>query len=182
MRLRILDFDIENRPLTYIGNDFTTSDVTAIAARFVDRRRMYCWLLGRHSYRAMLGGFRELYDQADIVVGHYIREHDLPILNGAMIEFGLPALGPKLTCDTKLDYVRAKGVSESQENMSEEFGVDAPKVHMSGHGWRIANRLEAKGIRLAKARVTGDVNQNILLREALLKRDLLGPPQVWRPR
>src|SRR5207244_4412562 len=122
--------------------------------------------------RDMLRGFRDLYDQADIVVGHYIREHDLPILNGAMVEFGLPPLGQKLTSDTKLDYVKSKGISESQESMADEFGVEADKVHMTNHAWRIANRLEPRGIRAAKARVTGDVTQNIALREVLLKRDL----------
>ena len=29
--LRVLDFDIENRPLSYLGSDFTTAEVTAIA-------------------------------------------------------------------------------------------------------------------------------------------------------
>src|SRR5262245_59473495 len=44
---RVLDFDIENRPLSYLGQDFTTSEVTAIAASFGRKEKMHVWLLGQ---------------------------------------------------------------------------------------------------------------------------------------
>ena len=34
-------------------------------------------VLGQVDTEEMLAGFRELYDQADVVTGHYIRKHDL---------------------------------------------------------------------------------------------------------
>src|SRR5262249_41684765 len=107
---RILDFDIENRPLTYLGGDFTTAEITAIACGWADRPDDYiaCFLLyaaTEPNAKSMLKSFRVHYDRADIVTGHYIRKHDLPIINGAMTELGLPPLGPKLTIDTKLDLV-----------------------------------------------------------------------------
>jgi DNA polymerase elongation subunit (family B) len=51
--------------------------------------------------------FREAYDAADIVTGHYIRGFDLPILNARMMRHGLPMLGAKLAQDTKGDLARA---------------------------------------------------------------------------
>src|SRR5690242_8588722 len=88
-QLRVLDFDIENRPLSYLGQDYTTGEITAIAASWEGEHHVKVWLLGRDSPDDMLRGFVDLYDQADIVTGHYIRKHDLPIINGALLERGM---------------------------------------------------------------------------------------------
>ena len=181
--LRILDFDIENRPLSYLGGDFTTSEITAIAACWVGQpKSMTCWLLGRDDPGDMLKGFREAYDSADMVTGHYIRMHDLPKINGAMIERGRPPLAEKLTCDTKLDLLRHGGeISASQENLCAMLGLVAPKVKMNTVMWREANRLTPKGLKLTAQRAMGDVIQHMALRLALVERNLLKPPKVWRP-
>lgn len=174
---RVLDFDIENRPLSYLGQDFTTSEVTAIAASFGQDEPMFCWLLGVDDPTDMLREFRAMYDQADMVTGHYIRKHDLPIINGAMLELGLPPLGEKLTQDTMLDLKSIKGVSKSQESLSAMLGTDAPKVHMTQADWRSANRLE--NLQAAKRRVTGDVRQHQQLRLRLLELGYLRAPSRW---
>jgi hypothetical protein len=174
---KVLDFDIENRPLSYLGQDFTTSEITAIAASFGPDQPMHCWLLGIHEPVDMLETFRLLYDQADMVTGHYIRNHDLPIINGAMLEYGLPPLGPKLTSDTKNDLVASKGVSRSQESISEMLGIDLPKIGMSQAMWRAANRLER--LDLTERRVTGDVRQHQAMRGRLLELGMLRAPKMW---
>jgi hypothetical protein len=182
-KVRILDFDIENRPLSYLGQDYTTADVTAIAWCFVgEPKSMRCMLLGRDMPLVMLGAFVHAYRQADMVTGHYIRMHDLPIINGALVELGLDCLDEKLTCDTKLDLVK-KGpvISASQENLCAMLGLVAPKVRMNTVMWREANRLTSAGLKLTAARAVGDVIQHMQLRKALVERDLLGPPQSWRP-
>ena len=183
MRLRWLDLDIENAPLTYLGSDFTTAEVTAIAAGFVGEGRINCWLLTRDplSRKKMLLGFRRMYDQADGVAGHYLLKHDLPILNGAMIEAGLPPLGPKLTSDTKIHFVTSSGVSESQENLSQMYGLQEEKSHMSNASWREANRLTPRGLAKTRARVVGDVRQHMALRAVMIRRGHLRRPQMWRP-
>jgi hypothetical protein len=186
-KLRILDFDIENRPLSYLGQDYTTAEITAIAACWDGARKpVQCWLLEPDDDGVgagiMLEGFREMYDAADMVTGHYIRMHDLPIINGAMVERGLPPLGEKLTCDTKLDLVSHGGaISASQENLCAMLGLAAPKILMNTVKWREANRLTPEGRRLTEKRAVGDVIQHMALRKALVARDLLGPPKVWRP-
>jgi len=181
-RLRILDFDIENRPLTYLGNDYTTAEITAIAACFVDEpKSVVCWLLGRDDPKDMLREFRVLYNWSDMVTGHYIRKHDLPIVNGAMLEYGLGPLDEKLTSDTKLDLVKRKDLSASQENLGAMLGIQDSKVHMSNAMWREANRLTPEGLKLTAQRAIGDVMQHMAMRKKLIERNLLGPPRTWRP-
>lgn len=179
-RLRILDFDIENRPLSYLGMDFTTAEVTAIAASWFGQTTVHCWLLGQVTAEEMLRGFHALYDQADIVTGHYIRKHDLPIINGALVELGLPPLGDKLTSDTKMDFIQSRYISEAQENLSQMFALSDGKEHMSNASWREANRLTPKGLKRTRERVIGDVIQHKGLRNELIKRDLLSAPKMWR--
>src|SRR5688572_19943992 len=71
--MRVLDFDIENRPLSYLGSDFTTAEVTAIAWAWCDRPEdVTCVLLGEMDPIAMLQQFVAAYTQADMVTGHYI--------------------------------------------------------------------------------------------------------------
>jgi hypothetical protein len=186
---KILDWDLENRPLTYLGNDFTTAEITGIAASWIPTRgwrapspeRVYCYLLGELTTETMLGAFRVLYEQADVLTGHYIRAHDLPILNGAMIEFGFPPLSPKLTIDTKIDLLRFKDISKSQESLAGMLGIDAPKITMTQTDWRMANRLEPEGLKRTRERVTGDVIQHKQMYAELVKRGLLGPPKLWTP-
>jgi len=176
---RILDFDTESRPLSWIGPDFTTSELTAIAASFGLDEPVQVWLLGRTDPVYMLQMFRRMWDEADIVTGHYIRNHDLPRINAMMAEFGLPALDAKLTIDTKNDLVKIQGVSKSQQNLSEMLGIEAPKVGMSQNAWRAANRLER--VDLTRARVIGDVRQHQALRLKLNELGWLNPPQLWEP-
>lgn len=176
---RVLDFDIENRPLSYWA-DRPTAEVTAIAACWVDDpKSMKVWLLGRDDPEDMLRGFKALYDQAGMVTGHYIRKHDLPILSGAMMEIGISPLGTCLTEDTKLDLVKRGDLPATQEYLSDMLGVKARKLGMSQAMWRQANRLTPEGLVLTESRVVGDVQQHMKLRVALREAGLLRSPQLW---
>ena len=179
--LRVLDFDIENRPLNYAGEDFTFSEITAIAWQFIGERTHYVLCLGDVPFRTMLLGFVAAYVQADLVTGHNIIKHDLRILNGALLEEGLSPLPPKLVCDTYADLKKKGGVSGSQASLSEMLNIRAPKVGMSQGDWREANRLTPEGIEKTRRRVVGDVRQHIQLRKELLKRGWLKPPRLWTP-
>jgi hypothetical protein len=182
-RLRVLDFDIENRPLSYWVPDRPSAEITAIAAGWTDQKQVHCWMLTRkdNDPGRILERFVELYDEADMVVGHYIRGHDLPIINGALLELGMPALKPKLTRDTRKDLIKLKDMPVSQEALAEYFGLSHGKQHMSQPAWRQANRLGAGADRLTRARVVGDVQQNKELVQVLAKLNYLKPPVVWRP-
>jgi hypothetical protein len=177
--LRVLDFDIENRPLSYLGSDFTTAEVTAIAWAW-DPSEVNVFLLGEHDLATILALFVEAYNQADIVTGHYILGHDLPMLNGALMECGMPALADKQVSDTKLHLMRSKGISLSQESLGAMFRLDHQKVQMNQSKWRAANRLTPEGLQEVRQRVTGDVKQHMALRRELLQRGYLGPAKRWR--
>ncbi len=129
----------------------------------------------------MLTRFRELYDEADMVTGHYIRKHDLPIINAAMIEHGFEPLGEKLTSDTRLDLVRTKDLSMSQESLAAMYRLSRAKHHMSQDEWREANRLTSAGLAQTRRRVVSDVRQHKQLRERLLEAGALKGPKLWKP-
>jgi hypothetical protein len=176
----ILDFDLENRPLSYLGMDFTTSEVTAIACKWTcDKDQHTVWLLGEDDPQRMLEQFAEMYTAADMVTGHYIRNHDLPILQGAMAEYDLPPLPRRMSEDTKNDLIGFKGISKSQENLAAMFGLEAEKIQMNQVKWRDANRLTRSGLTLTEKRVVGDIYQHEQLRLALRERGLLKSAKPW---
>jgi len=179
--LRVLDFDIENRPLSYLGSDFTTAEVTAIAWAWTDQPNdVTVYLLGEHELPAILARFVAAYQQADLITGHYITGHDLPMINGALMECRLPTLPDKCVQDTKTHLVRSKGLSLSQESLGAMFRLDHEKVQMNQSKWRAANRLTPEGLAEVRKRVTGDVQQHIALRRELLALGYLAAPTLWK--
>jgi hypothetical protein len=182
-KLRVLDFDIENRPLSYWMPDRPSAEVTVVAASWLDSKHVDCWILTRRDKDPgrILKRFVELYDQADMVTGHYIRKHDLPIINGALLELGMPRLQPKLASDTRVDLMRLKDMPASQEALAEYFGLTHAKQHMSQPAWRKSNRLGADGYALARARAVSDVQQHKELRAIMIKHGYLKPPRMWTP-
>lgn len=179
--MRVLDFDVEARPLHWISGDYVSKEITAIAWAWCDRPEdVTCYLLGETEPVDMLRAFCAAYDQADMVTGHFIRGYDLPMVNGALTEYQLPSLGDKLTQDTKIDLVRRQGLSGSQENLGAMLGLVNPKVKMDQAKWRAANRLTPEGLVAVRERVVGDVQQHIEMRRRLLELGYLAPPVKWR--
>lgn len=180
--IKILDFDIENRPLSYWAPDMPTAEITAIASCWADdMRTMEVTLLGVDDPLVMLSSFVKRYNEADMVTGHYIRKHDLPIINGALMEYGLPKLEPKLTCDTRLDMYKKGGIPATQEYLGELLELPFQKIVMSQHKWRRANRLTPEGIEATKKRVVGDVYEHMALRIKMVELGLLRAPKMWTP-
>ncbi len=187
--LHVLDFDIENRPLSYWMDDRPTAEITAIASCWVDDLSSMEVLLlepDDDGPRAILERFVARYNMADMVTGHYIRKHDLPIINGALYELDMPLLTAKLTCDTKLDMFSKADVPATQEflletlHVKDVYGKQLTKYHMSQTDWREANRLGA-GREKTRERVASDVYDHIHLRQAMLDRGMLRPPRMWNP-
>lgn len=176
-QLRVLDFDIENRPLSYWYDGKPTAEITAIGCSFLGSDHIESWELGPYSVRQILENFLEVYEEADMVIGHYIRRHDLPNINGALMEEKLPPLSSKLSHDTKNDLIKRDGLSMSQEALSAMFELDAAKHHMVQQSWRDANRLTKGGIALTRKRVRDDVVQHKQLHKVLLP--YLHPPRIW---
>lgn len=196
-RLSILDFDLENRPLSYLGMDWTSAEVTAIGWSWVGDDEVSTMMLhldGRYGFKPgtlpevaldpadAFRVFRHVLTSADILTGHYITKHDLPIVNSMLMELGLEPLPELLTQDTQAHSIRVKDLSRSQENLASMFRMAEAKHHMTQSEWREANRLTEAGIEGSRKRVVDDVIQHKALREEMLKRKLLGSPKKWRSR
>jgi hypothetical protein len=188
-QLKVIDFDMECRPLSWFGGDFVTKEITAIAWRFLDEKKTHCWTLTHQpterlfeeAIREGLGLFVGAFEKADIGTGHYVRGFDLPTLNSALAEVGMNVLNSKMIQDTKGDLPKMSGISKSQENLGGLLKLEHEKVQMHQGTWRSANRLTKEGVALSRKRCIGDVEQHIEFREVLLERRLLSPPSRWWP-
>jgi DNA polymerase elongation subunit (family B) len=158
------------------------SQITAIAWGWVDSAKVDHALLAQDlsNEQSMLEQFLEAYNEADIVTGHYIRRHDLPLLNDHCMRYGWGLLKPKLTQDTK-DLPSVKALGLSQENLSTLYELDAQKYHMNGRKWAAANSLTPQGVKEARTRVVMDVRQHKALRAKLLDLGYLKSPRMWSP-
>jgi len=198
--LRVLNFDCECRPMHWYGGDWVSKEITAIAWAFIDPKRPAkplgevevrvlrlpdpeCETLADYFRTSgmidMLTDFVAAYNEADVVVGHFVKGYDLSTINGQLLEAGLPLLSNKLVQDTKVDLPKLQGLSKSQENLGGTLGLKHPKVGMNQADWRVANRLIGFGVRGTERRVVGDVLQNIELRATLLARGALSEPTPW---
>lgn len=92
----------------------------------------------------------------------------------------MPPLPDRLVQDTKIDLMRSKGMSLSQESLGAMLRLDHAKVVMNQSKWRAANRLTPEGLAEVRQRVTGDVRQHIELRRELLELGYLSAPTMWR--
>jgi len=180
--LRALVVDIENRPLSY-WYDRPTAEVTVIAYKWLGETRPRVLLQdGTNTVRDILARFRPVYDKAEVVIGHNIRRHDLPILDGAYREQNLPGLTEVLTIDTLRDLARYKDIPKSLEYLADMLGAPYEKFHMSQHSWRTANRFDKGGLRLARKRCAVDVQVTEWVYHALLERGhLTKPARKWKP-
>jgi hypothetical protein len=180
--LRVLDFDTECRPMHY-SEWRDESQITAIAWGWVGETRVEHEILEQDlsNERAMHERFLAAYQEADLVTGHFLTRHDLPLLNDHCMRFGWSLLQPKLVQDTKTLLPRVRGLGLSQENLATLYELDAKKHHMNGRKWAVSNTLSPEGREEARKRVVGDVRQHRKLRAALLERGYLRAPKVWTP-
>jgi DNA polymerase elongation subunit (family B) len=158
------------------------SQITGIAWSWVGEDTMYCAILEQDlsNEREMFQRFMDAFNQADMLTGHYIRRHDLPLIVDHCARLGLPIPRPVRVQDTKVDLVRMNGMGQSQENLSTTFGLAAEKHHMCGASWRVANALTPEGQAGTRKRVVDDVIQHKAMRAELLKRGMLKAPKMWR--
>ena len=178
---RILHFDVEARPLSWIASDYVSKEITAIAWAWADApEHISCYQLGLDNPAEFLERFLREYTKADLGSGHYARGYDCPVINGMLMELRMPPLPDKAISDTKLDLMRSSGISLSQESLGAMYRLEHQKVVMNQARWRAANRLEPEGLAAVHERVVGDVKQHIQLRAELNRLGYLTPPKVWR--
>jgi hypothetical protein len=163
---RLLCVDIENKPGTYGPGDYTHGKITAIGWRFLDEHKTKSILLDRSSEKMMqfdLMIFRAIWDQADAVVGHNFRRHDVKHLDGLAMSLGEVPFAKKRIVDTYMDLPKRVGVSFSLENCADRFGCPIQKMSMSEFAWERAYDGDPQFLPMMKKRVQTDVDINIWL-------------------
>jgi DNA polymerase elongation subunit (family B) len=183
--LKILDFDMETRKVGFhSAGQFKPEgcEPVIIAASWFGEDKVKTWSLSptwdEKDIHKMLNGFVSLYEQADMITGHYISKYDLPIINGALLEFGYKPLSDKLMTDTKTGMKTIAGLSASQENLGALKTLDDAKFHMNDNMWRAVGRLTPNGLALARERVVADVIQHKNMYNVLLP--WLNRPVRWK--
>lgn len=179
---RALIFDIENRPLSY-WYDRPTAEVTVIAYKWLDQPKTHVLMQDVDvPVEQILDEFRPVYAEAEVVIGHNIRRHDLPILDGAYREVGQDGLTETSTIDTYGDMPGYKDIPKSLEYLAELLGAPYEKFHMTQHSWRQANRFAAKGIHLVRQRCAVDVQVSEWVYKELCRREwITGRTRRWKP-
>lgn len=178
--LKVLYIDLECKPGHWIGGDYVSKIITAGAWSYNTGEVEVMTHFETSPYEIALTMAAEIQD-CDMVVGHYIRGFDLPLLNGELLKSLLPPLDPCLSLDTKLDLIKNHGRSQSQENLAAQVGLTEQKVKVTLPEWEGFNSLDGAYREKGIARVRDDVIQNRALRAELNALGWLGEPKMWSP-
>ncbi len=173
---RILCWDIENKPGTYGPGDYTHPKVTAIAAQFLDEDRVFSWCFERDKPGRMsddMDQFRSMWVEADAVMGHNIRRHDMRITNGMFVAAGKPPLPERVKIDTYADAIKTAGFSRSLENLCARWDCPIEKIWMPEHVWEQAYDGIPEAVERMRVRCETDVAMNLWLFHELRRRQLL---------
>lgn len=179
---RLVVVDVENKPGTYGPGDFTHAKLTAIGWMPVgaERKKMRSPVEGRvlrrwdpESMVDVAAEFREVWNEADRIVGHNFRRHDVGILNGWLYGLGLPLLSSKPIIDTYLDQPKLRGISRSLENLGERWECPVKKPHLPEHVWEAAYDGVPWGVERMLHRVMADCVVNEWLYHELARKGLL---------
>jgi hypothetical protein len=183
---RVLTFDIECRPTAWIGGDFVGRSITAFAAKWLGEpdESIICFVLTREdtSVFRIVDPLANLLEDATVIVGHYIRGFDLPVVSGDLERVFEPALPRLVTVDTKLDRISTSGLSESLDNLVTRYELEHPKEHMREPMWEEHNLWQTpRSVKWVHDRVISDVLATEELYQTLEGYDRLKSPKVWDP-
>ncbi len=175
-------FDIENEPTSF-RERFPLTKPIAIGWETADGTPDF-WAKGRgETLAAGLERFRrEFWDCTPVIAGHNIRQHDNPIVNGAMMRVGLKPLAGRMCRDTLRDLIALKGIGRSLEALSVYLELGEHKHHLSEAEWEELWPMDTPARRdEVVTRCISDVRLNVQIGDILQARGYLKPPRMWRP-
>jgi hypothetical protein len=186
----VLIFDLEARPTAWIGGDYVGRSVTAYAYCYLDSDEVTCHtLLGPGTpeermadHALMVAEVAAAVETADLVVGHWVRGFDLPLLNAETERVKGEPLPRVLTIDTKSDRLTGSGLSQSLENLAFRYDTSVQKMDMREPMWEEYNLWQTeRSIRWVRDRVSSDI---LATRELYIKMNEAGRlngPKAWDP-
>ena|SRR5450631_1483522 len=175
-------YDIENEPTSF-RERFPLTKPIAIGWQQEGGGYAY-WAKGEGvSLEEGLERFRaEFWSTSAVVAGHNVRQHDNPIINGAMLRVGLMPLTPRMCRDTLRDLISLKGVGRSLEALTIYLGLGERKHHLSEAEWEELWPMDTKARREEVIeRCLSDVALNVEIGEILQFRGYLRAPRIWKP-
>ena len=181
---RILDFDTESLAAGFADPEWVPQKITCSAWSWVGEDVVHhriCGIRGffipevrAKSLRPLVAAIR----QADIVRGHNLARHDLPVLNAECLRLGLGPL-PPLQVQDSIKIVRTKGFKKGQDNLARLLKLEKEKLAMDWQAWEDA--YAEAGWPTVIARCVSDVEQHKQLWDAMSAAGWLKPMTVWRP-
>jgi hypothetical protein len=164
---RVLDFDTENVPGFYWYDGVTTDLLDTIAWSWMDEDDVEVETLTnfRQADTALTfpasgyERFKSVVATADIVTGHNILRHDIPLLNATGLRLGLPQIAWPRTVDTLqlLRNMGLKGFPKGQEYLADHFQIGERKMHVGLHTWEKAARGDPEARKVVIERCVSDV-------------------------
>lgn len=186
----VLIFDLEARPTAWIGGDYVGRSVTAYAYCYLDDDAVTCHtLIGDGSpeermanWQLMVSEIAAAVETADLVVGHWVRGFDLPLLNAELERVKGEPLPRVLTIDTKSDRLTGSGLSQSLENLAFRYDTSVQKMDMREPMWEEYNLWQTpRSVKWVRDRVSSDI---LATRELYVRMDeasRLNGPRAWDP-
>lgn len=179
--LRIVGLDIESRRK---GSDWSSGtyqfrDLICADLRFADELTHH--FLPFDFTVAQLDRWAEPLRSPGLIVVAHNGRYDLRGVNATLVGFKLRPLVPNILCDTLRDGPKGDGwIRRDLGSMAVRYGISA-KGSIDQATWDLAHNGDHKARALVKTYNQNDVDVVLALQAAMAKRDLLGPPKVWRP-
>lgn len=115
-----------------------------------------------------------------LIVGHNVREYDLPGVNATLIERGLRPLADNLVCDTLKDGPRGSGwMRRDLATMAARYGITA-KTSINQAEWELAYAGNVAMRLKVQEYNKNDVDVSLALQVAMREAGHLGAPKTWR--
>jgi DNA polymerase elongation subunit (family B) len=183
---RILDFDMESVAAGFADPQWVPQKITAIAWSWVGSDTVDSIvgtpesLYTKPEIRVeMIRTFLEVLDEADMVTGHNLLRHDLPVLNAELMRLRFPSTLRPIKVHDTMKMVRAKGFKKGQDNIAALVETHERKIAMDWQQWEAA--YAEPGWPKVRKRCVSDV---ITHKEMLAEMKELGwlkKPTWWRP-
>lgn len=187
----VLIFDLEARPTAWIGGDYVGRSITAFAYCYLDSDEVVCeTLLGGTTtaeariahQQIMVNKVAAAVETADLVIGHWVRGFDLPLLNAELERWRGAPLPRLMTIDTKSDRLVGSGLSQSLENLAFRYDTSVQKMDMREPMWEEYNLWQTdRSIEWVASRVSSDILATRELYVAMDEAGRLNGPKAWDP-
>ena len=183
---KILDFDMESVAAGFADPNWVPQKISCIAWSWVGSEDVFVLTCGdsrgfyERSYKRkeMLINFLPQFLEADVVRGHNLIRHDLPLLNTECMRLGLDILPPKRVHDS-MRIIKTKGFKKGQDNLCALLNTYEQKLSLNWQEWDDAYCEE--GWPTVKRRAKSDVLAHKELYTKMEERGWLKAPTMWRP-